>query len=1023
MQHRNSPRSSNGIDRRKSTSSAKSVHLEHILPELAERDAQAAAMQAFARAQDRGTTDTYMWPPPRYNSGIGESCSHKTPLRRQQSVRFIQPKPTQVSRANTASRDVIPANNTNSHRPRVKEVAGPPLDRTTFASGMASAAKGTAGDYINALITAEEYYTPEDDIASAPSSYRRIHKSRSMITRSESSAIGGFPGESRIPAMTSDWPRSAGSMASESHENNPLVRPEAPRSMSFLKSCRDDNAASSVAQEPTSLRLKTTGDTIFKRSLRDVSNESESISLRVPKDKGLRRKARKARKASHNLRHRFKNLFNLSREEKEELASPPQQIIAQTAYDTKTEGLDNHIDDAFQLDSPTDAGAMSRVTSGVPSLHAVPSNQQLRSRQGSVESLKVERKASDERSRVTSWSNSDTTTATTVNSLKRDWERQRLSIIKENGTHISSSSARRSPAIDYHMQPDTNVHPPQPSTSQPPPTVDGQRIYSALMKRANGKHTNPQKNEIQRNNGVEDFRRTGTVPLRGGSYNRDGYQLETPTTIRHVVTSDDSDLGSVRTADTIITPSRLQTDKGDYSPQIDTSSGETRGKKTPSSQGQSHTGPFSGGKPLPVQTFSVHTSAFFGSPACHLFRTKSPYRRALQGAMTAETDVSQPKSPEFNPWTHSLTNIPLRCPNTCESDLDSKMQYAKSIYSCVTEEPKNKSSYTIDINGDSPRPLSTHGEATIFIEPPIYRPNRSAPPVPPKERVTSSASLLEWKTWLSANMSKLEGSPGQSEGNDVQYSLPSTSSSSRHVRESAQIVDENGNESEHLDVYQPTRAGGILPSTGRNSKTLACLPLPVSKVKNETPSSDKENEAPHSPPIPLKNVLRATSSLTGAKSGSGQHENVTGPSKYTPLNYTPRKSLLHVRSFNALRGSQPRETPDVASRLPQRQIRPLHHVAPISSPGIAAAVDKQFGSLDAAATANKGAAAAVVMKEENVSPRAGANKNPYGAGGTGNFGSESRLNPRESGSKKMIDSFLSSRRRRIASSEDGSVFL
>ncbi|RYP87853.1 hypothetical protein DL769_000445 [Monosporascus sp. CRB-8-3] len=985
--------------------------------------------------------DAPLWPSPHShgrptssNDYASRGCISEEPeLRRQQSVRFIRPRPPPMTKASTAAGDVTPARGIGPGSAHTTETTvDSRFKSTTFASGMASAAKGTAGDYINALITSEEYYTPEDDIASVPSSYRRIRKSRSMYTSSESSAVAEIQSERRFAAMTNGFPSSGGSMAPLTDENKPPSRLKAPKSMSFLRNRRDQYAAFPISKDSMSCGSKPTGDKIFKKSLRDGSYAPQSTSLKVPKDGSLRDRARKV---SQGFKHKLKNLLNLSKgDSADDITFPPQQIEASTTHNAEIESPANQSDNTFLAEPPTDEGALSHVTSGVPSLHTVPSNQQLRSRQGSLESLRSGRKISDERSRATSWSDSDIRTVTSTNSLKKDWERQRLSVIKENGTHISSSSARRAPAVDHSIQPSISVVPPQQPVPKPVRTMDGQRIYSALMKRVNGKHKQPQNSDLQRKGSIENFRRTGTVPPRGSSYNHEDRELETPTTIRQVI-ANGSDHESVKTAKTVIATSRPKTrgesgqtcngtentQEGEAVPPSTTTTSTDMAHGTEHKYGQLLTGPGTGGKHL-VQDLSGRKSDFFGSPACHLFRTASPYRRALQESMKAAADLSQPKSPEFNPWMQSLTNLPMRCPSTCDSDVDKKMRYAKSIYSCTSGEPKNSSCNSISTGGDFPKPPKTDGEATLFVDSPVYRP---ALPVPPKDHVVSSTSPVEWKTWLSANASKLEGSSGRSERKGLHHKLPSMPPSSRHIRERTQITDEDEDEDGggQLDVYQPTRPDTMVTSTEHGSKRSTCVPHPMSNAGVEPSSSDKENEAPQPPPIPPRNVLRITPSLVSVESGSGQSETPMGSSKYTPVNSKPQRSLAHVQSLNTLGDSQFRGSGRLTSRFPIRQSRAMNQSGTTPSPGIAAAVDKQFGMLGNAAITRRKAILVTPIKSENVSPRTGTGRDLYGKGGSGIISPESGQDPRETEGKRMVDLFLSSRRRRMASSEDGSVFL
>ncbi|RYP90286.1 hypothetical protein DL770_003582 [Monosporascus sp. CRB-9-2] len=986
--------------------------------------------------------DASLWPSPRSNGRPSSSndyatreCIREEPeLQRQQSVRFIRPRPPPMTKASTATGDVTPTRGIGPGSAHTTQnTIYSRFKSSPFTSEMASAVEGTAGDYINALITSEEYYTPEDDIASVPSSYRRIRKSRSMYTSSEPSAVAEIQSGRHFAAMANGFPSSGGSMAPLTDENKPPSRLKAPKSMSFLRNRRDQYAAFPISQDSISCRSKPTGDKLFKKSLRDVGNAPQSTSLKVPKDSSLRDKARRI---SQGFKHRLKNLLYLSKgDNADDMAFPPQQIEASTTHNAEIESPANRINGTFLAEPPTDEGALSHVTSGVPSLHTVPSNQQLRSRQGSLESLRSERRVSDERSRATSWSNSDISTVTSTNSLKKDWERQRLSIIKENGTHVSSSSARRAPAVDHSIQQNISVIPLQQPVPKPVATMDGQRIYSALMKRVNGKQKQPQNNDLQRKRSIEDLRRTGTVPPRGSSYNHEDRELEIPTTIRQVV-ANDSDQESVRTAKTVIpTPrpktrgesgqtcnGRENTKDSEAAPHSTTITSTNMANGTEHKYRQLLVGPGTGGKHL-VQDLSGRKSAFFGSPACHLFRTTSPYRRALQESIKAAADSSQPKSPEFNPWMPSLTDLPMRCPSTGVSEVDKKMQYAKSIYSCTSEEPKNSSCNTIPTGGDFPKPPKTDGETTVFAEPPVYRP---APPVPPKNRVVSSTSSVEWKTRLSANTSKLEGSPGRSERKGLYHKPPSMPLPSRHIRERTQITDEDEDEDRdeggQLDVYQPTRPDTMVASTEHGSKRSAYLPHPMSNARVEPSSCDKENEAPQPPPIPPRNILRISPSLVSVESRSGQSETPMGSSKYAPVNSKPQRTLAHVQSLNSLGGSQLRGSGTLTSRLPRRQPRAMDQSG-TPSPGIAAAVDKQFGMLRNAAITRRKAILVTPIKSENVSPRTETDRDLYGEGGSDIISPEPGRDPGETGGQRMVDMFLSTRRRRMASSEDGSVFL
>ncbi|KAI1403232.1 hypothetical protein F4819DRAFT_506577 [Hypoxylon fuscum] len=1022
MYHRNSTKSHH-LDRRKSTSSAKSVHLEHINPETAERDAQAAAMQAFSRAKERSSTDATLWPPPRNNNSNGtgsnadasERCSNESSLQRRRSIRFV---PTRTSRS-TRSHTINSNASTTESKAAVHGAESRPTSSAS-AAGMVSAAKGTAGDYINSFITCNEYYTPEDNIASVPSSYRKIRKSRSMLTSSEASmASRNYTNIPTSPTMSQFPTLHTGSSNPCINENIPPAGLKAPKSMSFLRGRRDqsmlfskrrgsnpvrasnddsidtsNNKQEHVKSQPANfLRPKSiNADRFLRKSMRNSSNDTLPVDRKIPKDGSLRHRARKV---SSNFKYKLKNFFSLAKGDTEEASFPPQQIEASKSHNTSLDNPGYMNEHDFPFQSADDEAALSRVPSGIASLHAVPSHQQLRSRQGSLESLRSERRASDERSRVTSWSNSDTNTLNTMNS--REWERKRLSVINEHGMHISSSTRPITPDAN-----DVDINIGIGSLPQPA-TVDSQRIYSALMKRLDETNKSSQSG-VQGQRSVDDFVQSGVVPPRGSSRAYEVRGHDTTPTIRHVVRDDFSDSSSTRTIERkpIAGAGEVKTEPNGSPFRSNTvSSSIAHGQKGPKDESdQLPSVPRIEEPTPPMRTLSNRSSAFFASPTCHLFRTQSPYRRAIQDSMKTESQSTQMRSPEFNPWMRSLTSLPIRRPSTCESEVDKKMQYAESVYS--SEGPTiGSQNNTSAIADNFPRPPSAHGDATIFVDPPVYRPT---PPLPPKHRVTSSASSVEWKTWLSANVSKLEGTSGRATTSPLEYAVPSTRSSG-HVREDAQIDDEN--EPNPLEVYRPTRAS---PES----------PHPTPKITTPAARCVKENEAPESSTIPFRSSLRATTSLANLKSDQ-EAKPSTAPTKRGAFDSFRRKSLAHKPSANTLAGNL-----TSTRKLVKKQSGFKKYVTPTSSPGISAAVDKQFRKINDSTDSLKrkfGIAASAMT--ENISPKGATDRDvdPYGTQGSGVLGPEVDMTPQSVGSKKMVDLFLSSRRKRVASGEDGSVFV
>ncbi|RWA07812.1 hypothetical protein EKO27_g7290 [Xylaria grammica] len=688
------------------------------------------------------------------------------------------------------------------------------------ASGMVYAIKGAAGDYINTLFTSDEHYTPEDDIASMPSSYRKLRKSRSMFTNRPATTIPEHSNLGKSSASANQLPLPANSYF-RSNENVPPRRLKTPRSMSFLREFRDSIVPAFKSEDNANPFRSTNGftgsgdgpkhhlrpksskffrpkapsqDRVLRKSMRDTSNSTSSLNGTTTKSGSLRYRARRA---SQGFKHKLKNLFGLGKDDSDDAGLPLQHITAQRSHIFGWGDLHHETDGELLGIPPADRGALSHVASGIPSFHAVPPYQQLRSRQGSMDSLCSDQRASDERSRVTSWSNSDTNTVITHNSCREERERKRLSIINENGAHMCSSSAQFATISEQSDSSTTSLCRPVQAA---PATVDGHRIYSALMKRmGHPQQAHTSISEMQHR--ADDIVKLDTVPRRKSSLHLRRFGYDPRATIRYVFPESEADPDSPR-AD----PQLCMEDRGSPSKHTQSTANREEG-------GQGHlastsmnmnaggvsakdadNGTISAssreGPPPLVRTLSSRSSAFFGSPTKHLFRTQSPYRRALQDRMQTAPNEQLIRSPEFNPWMRSLSNLPnlpIRRSSTYGSDADIKLHYTESIYSTNTEDGPTTRHSILSVVEDLPRPKSTHGDVTIFVNPPGH--NKRSSSLPPKQRVTSSSSSIEWKMWLSSNVSKLEGTTTQVDSNDFQHGL-SSARFSGHVREHAQIDDE-----------------------------------------------------------------------------------------------------------------------------------------------------------------------------------------------------------------------------------------
>ncbi|KAI1161512.1 hypothetical protein F5B18DRAFT_674377 [Nemania serpens] len=1044
------------LDRRKSTASVKSVHLEHILPETAERDAQVAATQAFTRARERLATDsnTPLWPPSRSSEAGGgasgcspqtKACPGDAPLHRQQSIRFVQARHARLAPKSTMAKDTSASRTPLIPRHHIAHVEAEPSPQSiaASASGMVSATKGAAGDYIDTLFTSDEYYTPEDDIASMPSSYRKLRKSRSLFTNGVAVAVSEKPNPSKSSASTNQLPLPSIPYHGppRGNENVPPRGLKAPKSMSFLRDFRDTIVPTFQSEDepapfpfmngyvndtgkpkhnllPKSSRFfrsrPPSQDSVFRKSMRDTSNNTVSTNGEITKDSSLRYKARRV---SQGFKHKLKNIFGVGRGDSISTELPLQHIDAQKSRIYGLGDLQNETDEELRHVSSADLAALSHVPSGIPSLHTVPSYQQLHSRQGSIESLSSEQKASDEGSRVTSWSSSGADTVITYHSSREERERKRLSVINENGTHVCSSSARFATISEQSSTSTTSLHRP---TQAAPVAVDGQRIYSALMKRVDqslqAQISDQGRQGSERS--VEHNVQLGTVPRRKSSLHLRNFGCNASATIRYVMPESESESESPKAQEAFrnrdkgglpptnllkhmpptINTAREKRHDHQVSPYINPSERDAPGQNV---DNDTLSAPSTEAEQPTVRTLSSRSSAFFGSPTRHLFRTQSPFRRALKDRMQSAPKEPPSRSPDFNPWMRSLSNlpnIPIQRSSTYGSDADVKLHYTESIYSTNTEDDQTKRHSVLSVVEDPPRPTSTHGDVTIFVNTPAYDKRSSS--LPPKQRVSSSSSSVEWKMWLSSNVSKLEETTSQVDSNNFPYSLTSTRPSG-HVRENAQINDDR--------EYEDPEPFSTPPQFQGNRNSFMNMDLEEEEEDDQPTPFDAGEGCPA--------VSQSVSPLANRLPASISASSMASPVTY-PKRANREKELPRVPSLGFGRNRSNGHV-NITTKLVKRQPKTKNSMTPLTSRSLSGADEGQPRKSNSLTNPRRKMYGNTPTKTENVSPAAMSDDDPYGIEGAGVLGPSQQ----NVGSKRMVDIFLSSRRRRMASEEEGSVFL
>ncbi len=556
MLSRGTSNASNRLRRAKSTSSARNQSpskQEPIDPEIARQHALAAANHAFEQAAGR-----------RVNRNDSENNPHtrrsmdtqREPfIPRRQSVHFTRPSPMVRGQ---------PFKPPNRGDVTLSTKGADGVHLASLSQGLrpeASVEKAESNSTVSGLL--EQYLTPVDDIASAPSSYRKLKKAKSMYTQREHAPViysSGTPNNVRQVTNAKegvDHPRS-------------VLR--APKSLSFLRrgsNRRSDPVHQNQSQDAAiqlardryldqleKQRLKERPSSMFiplarrqqktlKKTVRTsshtsygsaISSSNEQTQSPKNREKGF---SKRARGLSASLKSKMKRVFQRTPEANDKV--PVQQLDASRPHyggNLVTSGVEEQYREVPAPDEET----LSRVQSRVPSLRQVPSNPQMRSRAGSASSIYSTDDTMNSKSRVTSWTNS--TAANTLGT--RQVVDKRLSIIQElGGPHVPSSSSRRyNPVGEVH----SNFRAPMYSsndTSYHSSPVDSRRVYSALMKRLDRDSPRARQEEADFIQG-SDYGGTGfAVPNTSG---RPGSiaSFRTTTTIRQVQDNANEELEDAR---------------------------------------------------------------------------------------------------------------------------------------------------------------------------------------------------------------------------------------------------------------------------------------------------------------------------------------------------------------------------------------------------------------------------------------------------------------------------------------------
>jgi hypothetical protein len=436
-------------------------------------------------------------------------------------------------------------------------------------------------------------------------------------------------------------------------------------------------------------------------------------------------------------------------------------------------------------------------------------------------------------------------------------------------------------------------------------------------------------------------------------------------------------------------------------------------------------------------------STFFGGTSVTIARTTSPFRRAMAeeyNTMVVTNDPLPPgqASPLRNPLylgpeaATSVDTLPDAAPN-------SEKAYSESIYSRTTsgQTPAAMDSVlSLPISHpeipEMPFPRSSNGDVVI-IDRTTYRP---VMPSGGSHRVTGSTGSIEWKKWMSSEVAKLERSKENASTSYVNYALPTMPKSfhAKHVREAAQINDDD-DEISQPKAYVAKQPLGLVQQQNPNIPSAPAL-KPILKNRSavslvENTEVQKEGTStipippPPPPPIPVRSPLRSMPSKSSLRSVATVNTSRTAsaPNSAVKVSSLSGRNLLHKRNGSqaTLRSTKSASIKSVETpaKLVKRAGRPINVNTP--SPGLGLAVEGQFGSR----STNSRCRTPGITNSENIKEE---KDDMYGTEGAGLMGprmSASDLEAQALGSKRMVELFLSSRRRRIAggSEESGAVFL
>lgn len=563
MHFRRSSNASARVRRSKSSSSVKTHYAspsesENLDPDTTRQLALAAAAAAYGRGGQQDPNRNLA----RRHSISDCGAERGTGLSRRRSVRFVGPNAPPRRPLTRHYDERVIRHRSSPVRPQV------PLGRTYDSEPQPpqDSASGLEGRE-QIMYLSDGPHTSLDDIASLPSSFRRSQRSRPLSFQAKGFSGANTPGvlvdshnvghatgapdqwrEPDVKTSKTGFQSSSPSKTTISAELRPdaveMARQEFTSNLDEKKPGRQSASLLGELGRPHQKGLRRTvrssADTQYGAAI-----ASANQGVRPPKTKISAR----ARDFSTKIKSKLKRVFHHSSDKADPM--PVQQLEASRPHWGESPGSPYSAPSVYEPDSPLHQGPLIRGPGRVASLRVPSSSVDLQSWAGSVHSGLSGSENGNDKSRVTSWTDS-TAANTMIGNFASDY--QRLAVISEDGDHPESqlfdpsafpytpryAAFRGAMVAGQDKAPGANA-------------IDCRRVYSALIKKLDERSPGAQLTDetVPGNSGdARGLRKKAFMPLR--SISRESHL--TDATVMHMPASD-NDLHA-RPKDDVFIPAR-----------------------------------------------------------------------------------------------------------------------------------------------------------------------------------------------------------------------------------------------------------------------------------------------------------------------------------------------------------------------------------------------------------------------------------------------------------------------------------